>query len=153
MVLLVEGFQPGGKLGRCFRGTCIRFEPIAFEDPMGAFTKLKQIGSVEEYQTTFEILSNKVNEVSEEFHINTFLSRLKDELRIIVTMFKPNTLVTAFGLTHLLEEVNRKHNPYKFSSAQNNSYPSTFRSSPKNHTFNPMAILLAPYPALKLPTP
>ena len=51
--------------------------------------------------TAFEILSNKINGVSEEFRISTFLSGLKDELRIIVTMFKPNTLVAAFGLAWL----------------------------------------------------
>ena len=71
---------------------------------MGTFPKLRQTGSVEEYQTTFEILSNKINRVSEEFCIHTFLSGLKDELRIIVTMFKPNTLAAAFGLARLQEE-------------------------------------------------
>ena len=60
---------------------------------MGTFTKFRQIGSVEEYQTTFEILSYKINGMSEEFRISTFLSGLKDELRITVTMFKPKTLV------------------------------------------------------------
>jgi len=68
---------------------------------VGAFTKLRQNGSVEEYQTDFEILSNKISGVSEEFRISTFLSGLKDELRIIVTMFKSNTLVVAFGLARL----------------------------------------------------
>ena len=99
----------------------IRFGPSAFEDPVGAFTKLKQTGSVEEYQTTFEILSNKVHGVNEEFRISTFLSGLKDELRIMVTMFKPNTLAATFGLARLQEEeVNRKFNPHKFNSTQNN---------------------------------
>ncbi|KAA8524244.1 hypothetical protein F0562_010667 [Nyssa sinensis] len=41
----------------------IRFGPSAYEDPVGGFTKLRQTGSVEEYQTTFEILSNKITEV------------------------------------------------------------------------------------------
>jgi hypothetical protein len=47
---------------------------------VGAFTKLRQNGSVEEYQIDFEILSNKISGVSEEFRISTFLSGLKDEL-------------------------------------------------------------------------
>ncbi|KAA8517399.1 hypothetical protein F0562_017692 [Nyssa sinensis] len=38
----------------------IRFGPSAFEDLEGAFIKLRQTRSVEEYQTTFEILSNKI---------------------------------------------------------------------------------------------
>lgn len=67
---------------------------------MGAFTKLRQTGSVEEYQTAFEILSNKNTRV----RISTFLSGLRDELRIIVTIFKPTTLLAAFGLARLQEE-------------------------------------------------
>ena len=58
----------------------VRFGPTAFEDSVGVFTKLKRIGSVEEYQTIFEILLNKVNGVNNEFCISTFLSGLKDEL-------------------------------------------------------------------------
>lgn len=33
----------------------IRFGPSAYEDPVGAFTKLRQTGSVEEYQSNFEV--------------------------------------------------------------------------------------------------
>ena len=57
----------------------IRFRSSMYEDPMGTFTKLRQTGSVEEYQIAFEILSNKINGVSEEFRRSTFLSGLKDE--------------------------------------------------------------------------
>ena len=90
----------------------IRFGPSAYEDPVGAFTKLRQTGSVEEYQSAFEILSNKITDLSEEFRISTFLSGLRDELRIIVTMFRPNTLSAAFGLAKLQEEeVGRRHQP------------------------------------------
>ena len=58
----------------------IILRPSAYKDPVGVFTKLRQTYSVEEYQTTCEILSNKINGVSEEFRISTFLSGLKDEL-------------------------------------------------------------------------
>ena len=68
----------------------VRFNPSAYEDPVGAFTKLKQTRSVEKYQTAFEVLSNKITGVSEDFCISTFLSGSQDELRIIVTMLKPN---------------------------------------------------------------
>lgn len=83
----------------------IRFGPSAYEDfPIGAFTKLRQISIVEEYQSAFEVLSNKVTEVCEEFCISTFLSGLKEELRIIMTMFKPQSLPAAFGLARLQED-------------------------------------------------
>lgn len=79
----------------------IRFGPSAYEDPIKAFTKLKQIGNVEEYETTFKIMSNKIIRVSEEFRISTFLSGLKEELRVIATMFKLQTLRAIFGLARL----------------------------------------------------
>ena len=106
----------------------IRFVLLMYEDPVGTFTKLRQTGSVEEYQTAFEILSNKINGVSEEFRISTFLSGLKDELRIIVTMFKPNTLDAAFGLAQLQEEeVTRKQHTYRSTHAQNSPYTTSFK--------------------------
>ena len=73
---------------------------------------------MEEYQIAFEILSSKMNRVSDEFCISTFLCGLKDELRIIVTMFKPNSLATAFGLARLQEEeVIRKQHTYRSTHA------------------------------------
>jgi hypothetical protein len=76
----------------------VRFAPSAFDDPVGAFTKFKQTSTVEEYQTQFEILSNRIQGMSEEFKFSTFLIGLKEEVRIIVTMLKPNALTTTFGL-------------------------------------------------------
>lgn len=103
----------------------VRFGPFAFEDPVGEFTKLRQNGTVEEYQTQFEILSNKISGLTEEFRISTFLSGLKDDLRIMVTMFKPSTLSAAFSLARLQEEevIRRvKGVPNKFPTYQN-TYP------------------------------
>lgn len=76
-----------------------RFGPLAYEDPVGTFTKLRQTRSVKEYQTQFEILSNKIHGVSVEFRISTFISGLRDDLRIIITMFKPFTLFATFMAT------------------------------------------------------
>lgn len=122
---------------------------MAFKDPVGAFTKLRQMGNVEEYQTKFKIISNKVNWVNEDFHISTFLSGLKDDLWIIVTIFKPNTPVAAFGLESLQKEkVNRKQYPYKNNSTQNNLYTSAFKSPPKSLALNQLPKLPAPKPIL-----
>jgi hypothetical protein len=81
-----------------------RFAPSAFDDPVGAFTKLKQSSAVEDNQTQFEILSNKIPSLTEEFKVSTFLSGLNEEIRITVTMLKPKDLTTAFGLARLQEE-------------------------------------------------
>ncbi|XP_035543610.1 uncharacterized protein LOC118347690 [Juglans regia] len=124
----------------------IKFGPSAYEDLVGAFTKLRQTGTVEEYQTAFEILSNKITGVSEEFRISTFLSGLRDELRIIVTMFKPNTLSAAFGLARLQEEeVGRKQYPYRNPHSQNSPHPNTHKPAPLR--------LLGPNPIPRLPAP
>jgi hypothetical protein len=94
----------------------VRFAPLTFDDPVGAFTKLKQTSTMEEYQTQFEILSNKVQGMSEEFKVSTFLSGLKEEVRITVTMLKPNALTT-FGLVRSQEkEVNRRNKGHKYQS-------------------------------------
>ena len=131
---------------------CIRFGPSAYEDPVGIFTKLRQRGSIEDYQTEFETLSNQISGLSEEFRISTFLSGLKDELRIIVTMFKPSTLAAAFGLARLQEEeVGRKQYPYRNNQTQNNLYNPTFKTTPKAPIQNTLT-RPAP-PILRLPAP
>jgi hypothetical protein len=70
----------------------------AYDDLIGAFTKLKQTTTMEEYQSQFEVLSNRIAGLSEEFWVRNFLSGLKKEIRITVVMLKPTTLTSAFGL-------------------------------------------------------
>jgi hypothetical protein len=103
----------------------VRFAPSAFDDPKGAFTKLKQTSTVEEYQTQFEILSNRFQGMSEEFKVSTFLSGLKEGIRITITMLKPNALTT-FGLARSQEkEVNRRNRGHKYQSWLTNSHSYT----------------------------
>jgi len=99
-----------------------RFAPSAFDDPVGAFTKLKQTSTVEDYQVQFEILSNRIQGMSEEFKVSTFLSGLKEEVRIMVTMLKSTTLSSAFGLAKLQEEeVRLRGRGHKYQSWVTNS--------------------------------
>jgi hypothetical protein len=56
----------------------IRFAPSAYDDQIGAFTKLVQSTTVEEYQSEFEVLSNRISGLTEEFRVHTFLSGLKE---------------------------------------------------------------------------
>lgn len=89
-----------------------QFGLLAYEDPIGALTKLRQKGSLEDYQTKLKFLSKKISGLNKGFCISTFLSGLKDELRIIITMFKPNTLAAAFRLACLQDKgINRKQYP------------------------------------------
>lgn len=104
MVLLAYGFKPIHTWDEFLTILKVRFGPSAYEDPVGAFTKLRQTTTVEDYQSQFEVLSNKISGLTEEFRINTSLSGLQDYFRIIVTMFKPTALSAAFGLARLQEE-------------------------------------------------
>lgn len=60
--------------------------------------------NVEDYQTQFETLSNKITRFSKKFKVSTILIGSKEEIKILVTMFKPTTLSVAFGLARLQEE-------------------------------------------------
>lgn len=55
----------------------IKSGPSAYENPVGAFTKLRQTSTMEEYQSQFEVLSNRINGLMEEFCISTFLRAKK----------------------------------------------------------------------------
>lgn len=71
---------------------------------MGTFTNLRQTATIEEYHTQFAALSNRNSRLTEEFRISTFISGLRGDLRIKVTLFEPTTLLAIFGLAKLLEE-------------------------------------------------
>jgi len=120
-----------------------RFAPSVFGDPVGTFTKLKQSSTVEDYQTQFEILSNKISGLTEGFKVSTFLSGLKEEIRIIVTMLKPKDLTTAFGLARLQEEeVKLRSRGHKYPTWGTSSHGYTKQAS--NH--NPPRITVTPQP-------
>lgn len=80
-----------------------RFGAVSSLESHGLLSKLKQVGSVAEYQRQFEILSNKVTGVSEEHLLGTFISGLKDELAFEVSSFMPRTLTQAMRLARLQE--------------------------------------------------
>jgi hypothetical protein len=106
----------------------LRLSPSALDDPVGAFTKLEQTTTVEEHQSQFEVLSNKVSGLTEEFRVSSFLSGLKEEIRLIITMLRPNSLPVAFGLAQLQEEeVNRRNKSFRGNNWTTST--STFQSN------------------------
>ncbi|KAL5769701.1 hypothetical protein ACOSP7_013855 [Xanthoceras sorbifolium] len=96
-----------------------RFGPTDYEDPSEALTRLKQITSVEVYQTEFEKLSQQVNDLPENYLIACFVAGLRDEIRLDVKVKKPRTLSDAIGVARLIEERNqlqkKAHTPYRTS--------------------------------------
>ncbi|XP_075656325.1 uncharacterized protein LOC142626382 [Castanea sativa] len=82
----------------------IRFGVTAYDDPIEALTRLKQVSSMAAYKGNFEILSNRITKLSESHKLSCFLIGLKDEIRLLVRMLVPKSLNEAFGLAKIQEE-------------------------------------------------
>ncbi|KAF3776017.1 hypothetical protein EJ110_NYTH38904 [Nymphaea thermarum] len=74
------------------------FGPSAFLDYNVELSKIKQKGSIIDYQVRFEELNNMVREWPTKAHIGAFEGELKDETRIEVQASKPRTLPNCFDL-------------------------------------------------------
>ncbi|XP_038685792.1 uncharacterized protein LOC119985573 [Tripterygium wilfordii] len=79
----------------------VRFGPTAFDDHGFALAKLTQTGSFEEFQSQFELLSNRVPQLPESFHLSLFLSALHSDIQHDVRICKPTTVHEAIGLARL----------------------------------------------------
>ena len=81
-----------------------RFGALAYDDPMEALIKLRQVSSVSSYKAQFEPLSNRIKELSKKHKLSCFLSGLRDEICLPVKMFNPQNLNSTFGLAKIQEE-------------------------------------------------
>jgi len=79
-----------------------RFGNGPFDDPMAELVKLRQTGSVSQYQEQFDVLINRV-ELSVTQAVSCFLSGLTEEIQCAVRMFKPSNLHEAYCLAKLQE--------------------------------------------------
>lgn len=64
----------------------ICFGPSAYEDPMGALTKLRQTTKVEAYKCEIEYLSNQFHGLAKSYKRNYFLVGLREDIRYTVRM-------------------------------------------------------------------
>ncbi|KAL5736044.1 hypothetical protein ACOSQ2_030832 [Xanthoceras sorbifolium] len=76
----------------------LRFGPTDYEDPLEAFTRLKQTTIVSAYQEEFEKLSHRVDELAEKFLVGCFIAGLKDDIRLDVKIKQPCSLTDAIGV-------------------------------------------------------
>ncbi|XP_057986530.1 uncharacterized protein LOC110636696 [Hevea brasiliensis] len=97
------------------KGICSRFGDEGLEDLVEGFIKLRQEGSLEEYQDEFEELRIRIErlmpELGESYFLFAFMGGLKDEIRMVVRMMKPVSLSQAIEVARLQEqllEVNKK---------------------------------------------
>ncbi|KAH0743054.1 hypothetical protein KY290_031047 [Solanum tuberosum] len=104
-----------------------------FDDPMEEIKKVKQMGSVKEYQVVFERNLTRVN-LSQENAISCFIGRLKHELNIVVKVTNPTTLAQVYRSASLQEayiavvrqpaKINSQVNSRRFTDQRNyNSKP------------------------------
>ncbi|KAH0781176.1 hypothetical protein KY290_000774 [Solanum tuberosum] len=73
-----------------------------FDDPMEEIKKVKQVGSVKDYQAIFEKNLTRVN-LSQENAISCFLGGLKPELNIVVKITNPTTLSQVYKSARMQE--------------------------------------------------
>lgn len=82
-----------------------RFTEATAEEVIEVFNKLRQKGSVVEYQEQFEELKSQVMlslpNLPETYYTSIFTSGLKEEIKSMVTIIKPTTLVKAFEVALL----------------------------------------------------
>jgi hypothetical protein len=81
-----------------------RFGPTAYDDPMEAMMRLKQTSNVAVYKAEFEVLSNRLRNLTPEYKLSCFLSGLNEEIRLPVRLLAPTNLLQAFALAKIQEE-------------------------------------------------
>ena len=105
------------------RAIQVRFGPSSYDDPMEALTKLKQTTIVAVYKSQFEMLSNRIRNLSESHKLSCFLSGLRDKVRLVVRMQNPRTLNATFRLAKIQEEYlstcKKVYRPFSESSRSN----------------------------------
>nr|KYP50891.1 Transposon Ty3-G Gag-Pol polyprotein [Cajanus cajan] len=106
----------------------VRFGPSSYENPQATLFKLKQTGTVTDYQTAFEKLNNQVFGLDPAAIRNCFISGLSEDIQKELAILKPQTVSQAMGLAKLVEDKLKDVRPKPFRS---HSYPSTTAPSSK----------------------
>jgi hypothetical protein len=81
-----------------------RFGPTDCEDFDEALSRVRQGGSLRDYQKEFERLGNRVHGWTQKALIGTFMGGLKSEIADEIRMFKPRTLKEAISLARMRDE-------------------------------------------------
>jgi hypothetical protein len=84
-------------------GLHVRHGPTQFDDFFGDLTKLRQTGTVREYQGEYERLLSRAGCLSLTQQVSGFISGLKESIRPEVQASRPPTLTAAVGLARLYE--------------------------------------------------
>ncbi|KAH9717618.1 hypothetical protein KPL71_021897 [Citrus sinensis] len=86
-----------------------RFGPTECEDFDEALSRVRQVGTLRDYQREFERLGNRVHGWTQKALVGTFMGGLKPEISDGIRMFKPKTLKEAISLARMqADQVQRK---------------------------------------------
>ena len=111
-----------------------RYGPTEFDDFFGDLTRLKQVGSVREYQSQFEKLLSRVGKLNQSQQVACFIGGLNEDVRIDVQAMKPPTLSAAVGLARLYEVKYHKRSSFNLEPKKTVSKNSTVTSRPLSST-------------------
>ncbi|KAL0361425.1 UNVERIFIED_CONTAM: hypothetical protein Sradi_3827000 [Sesamum radiatum] len=81
----------------------LRFGPSSYENHRQALFKVRQTGSLMEYQLEFERLCNRVVGLSPESILDCFLSGLRSDIQKELAILHPMTISQAIGLARLID--------------------------------------------------
>jgi predicted aspartyl protease len=89
----------------------LRFGPSTYENHQAQLFKLKQTGTVSEYQASFEKLANRVMGLPADAMLNCFISGLHADIRNELAIQRPYNISQAIGLAKLVETKLRDTKP------------------------------------------
>jgi len=114
----------------------LRFGLSSFENHQQALFKLKQSGSVRDYQKDFERLCNRVTTLPQSVVLDCFIYGLKPEIQHEMAIIRPTLISQAIGLAKLIEAKNAASKPYQHYTKNNHQKPAnTLNSNLSNPSF------------------
>ena len=81
-----------------------RFGPLECEDFDEALSRIRQVGSLRDYQREFERLGNRVQGWTQRTLVGTFMGGLRPDISDGIRMFKPQTLKEAINLARMKDD-------------------------------------------------
>lgn len=107
----------------------IRFGPSSYDNHEAALYKLKQTGSVLEFQQQYEMISNRVLGLSHTSLLNCFLSGLRPDIARELAILRPSSLSQAIDLAKLVESKITDSKPH-YQSKPRTTQPPTPTNQP-----------------------
>jgi len=116
-----------------FKRQChLRFGPSIQSNKLGELSKLRQGGTVEEFQRKFEQLAARAGPLTTEQEVEIFISGLQEYIAIEVELHRPKDLISAMSLAHLYE---RRSGAKRFIPSANKPSSNTSSGSSNQKTF------------------